>query len=135
TSGTDVLLLSASAPSPAAAARAAVRLVTTSNVGALVGGVGAGQAEVVAHIADDDGLPFLNVGSSDALFRRQCLPTTFHIAPSAGAYFSAMLQVHQPPAAVGPTGWWVVHLDDAGGQAMLDRARDAIAADGGVVVG
>ncbi|HLU82379.1 MAG TPA: ABC transporter substrate-binding protein [Trueperaceae bacterium] len=135
TSGTDVVLLSASAPSPAAAQRAAERLVAASAIDALVGGVGAGQAEVVARVADTNGLPFLNVGSSDELFRRQCLPTTFHIEPSAGAYFSAMFEVHQPPVGPGPTGWYVVYLDDPAGHEMLGRARDAMAARGNVLVG
>ena len=135
TSGTDVVLLAASAPSPAAAERAAARLVVSSGVDALVGGVGAGQAAVLARIAADNGLPFFNTGSSDEFFRRQCLATTFHIEPSASAYFSAMLEIHQPPSSDQPTGWYVVHLDDEAGAAMLEAARGAIVADGGVVVG
>jgi quinoprotein dehydrogenase-associated probable ABC transporter substrate-binding protein len=128
TSGTDVLLVSASAPSPAAAERAARRLIATAAIDALVGGVGSGQAEVLGTIALEHGLPFLNVGSSDELLRRQCLPTTFHIEPSASAYFSAMLEVYAPPAEEAPRSWFVVHLDDEAGLAMLDSATRAIAA-------
>lgn len=135
TSGTDVVLLSASAPSPTAAERAARRLVASSAVDALVGGVGAGQAEVLAQVALQHGLPFLNVGSSTELFRRQCPATTFHVEPSAGAYLSAMLEVYSPPIAEGPTAWYVVHLDDAAGSAMLDRASQAVTTRGDEVAG
>lgn len=135
TSGTDVLLISASAPSPAAAERAATRLIATANVAALVGGVGAGQAEVLGRVAVEHGLPFLNVGSSDELFRRQCLATTFHIEPSAGAYLSAMLEIYRPPASGAKSSWYVVHLGDEAGLAMLDSARQAIAERGDDLVG
>ena len=135
TSGTDVLLISASAPSPAAAERAARRLIATAEVDALVGGVGSGQADVLGAIALEHGLPFLNVGSSDERFRRQCLPTTFHIEPSASAYFSAMLEVYADPAGEAQRSWYVVHLDDEAGLAMLDSATRAIAAHGDELVG
>jgi branched-chain amino acid transport system substrate-binding protein len=115
----------ANAPSVEAARRAAERLVRTGEVSALVGGIGEGQAEVIAAVADRYGIPFLNVGDADDSLRaRYCGRGIFHLEPSAAMYLDAMV-AHQ--AALAPRNWFIVHERSAVGEARLARAREAIA--------
>lgn len=132
-SGRDVQVVLASSPSAGAAARAAAALLARGEVDALVGGVGAGQAEVLATAAARHGVPFLNVGSTSLLLRQQCARTTFHVQPSAGAYVDAMARLYRRDEA--PQAWFVVYPLGPEGAALAARATAAFAAVGDVVVG
>ncbi len=136
--GFDVALHMASAPSAAAARRAADRLLNVDGVHALVGGLGAGQAEVLAEAAEARGVAFLNVGSNDLTLRERCFATTLHLEPSAGTYLDAMVRWYRPVGAASPDAsqrWFVVGEDSAEGLARAERARLAAEAVGDVVVG
>lgn len=144
---TDLLVRMASAPSPEAAARAAERLVVTHDVSALIGGVGEGQAEELAKVAEAYGIPFLNIGSSSAELLEQCRATTFHVEPSARTYLDAMVRLYRPGAlerlasseelvASAPAQtWYLVHEDNPAGLALARSATEAITAHGDDVVG
>src|SRR5690606_5439664 len=122
---TDILVLMASAPSPEAAARAAERLVVTNQVSVLIGGVGEGQAEELAKVAEAYGIPFLNIGSSSAELLEQCRTATFHVEPSARSYLDAMIRLYRPGSletlmsgetltvANTTQTWYLVHEDTA----------------------
>lgn len=131
--GTDVHLSLASAPSAEAAVRAAERLLAANGVDALVGGVGTGQAEALARIAEDRSVPLLNSGSSEALARRVCSATSFHLEPAPEQYFNAMAELYGSLAQGG--AWFVVHVDDDEGRSMLDVATATISGANGSVVG
>jgi ABC-type branched-subunit amino acid transport system substrate-binding protein len=57
-------------------------------VSALIGGIGPGQAEALAGIADKAGVPFLNIGASDEL--PVCTDHVFQVEASAGMYLDAI---------------------------------------------
>lgn len=134
--GVAVDVLVASAPSPAAAQRAADRLLATGAVDALVGGVGAGQAEVLAAAAERHGVPFLNVGSTGMDLRRQCVHTTFHVEASASMYLEALAAWYAGPPH-GAERWYLVGYGSAAGADLQRRAAAALAAaaPGASVVG
>ncbi len=126
--GFDLVVLPANAPSPEAASRAARRLVATADLDALVGGVGEGQAGLLAEIAEEARIPFFNVGApSDALRTARCFRYTFHIEASAAMYLDTMVRWG---AEQGYRRWFVVHQDDDEGVAMRDRAAQAIGRHG-----
>lgn len=144
---TDLLVLMASAPSPEAAARAAERLVVTNRVSLLIGGVGEGQAEELAKVAEAYGIPFLNIGSSSAELLEQCRTNTFHVEPSARTYLDAMIRLYRPGSLelltsgealeIGSTSlsWYLVHEETTAGAALASGAVSAIEAHGDTVVG
>ena len=142
---TDVHLSLASAPSAEAAARAAQRLLSTNGVDALVGGVGSGQAAALIEVAEANGVPFLNIGSSEAVPRQFCSANAFHIEPAPEQYLRAMVRVYEPlvvaatergaPNKATDISWYVVHVDDNEGRALLGVARTTIDELGGNVVG
>lgn len=125
--------LPASSPSPEAAVRAAERLLRLEEAGALVGGFGVGQAEVLAEVAEAHGVPFFNVGStSDAL--RRCAPGyTFHVEPSQAMLLDALVAWH---ASRGARRWFLID-DRAHSGGVAARLRRAVErhGDGGAVVG
>lgn len=87
--GLEVLI--AAAPDAATAVRAGERLVSLSGASALVGGVGPGQAPALSRVAEERGVPFLNVGDpSDELRGAGCPATTFHVEASAAMYLDAI---------------------------------------------
>ena len=154
--GADVQLALASSPSPAAAVRAAERLLVVNGVDALGGGVGDGQAGAIAEIAARHGVPFLNVGSSEALPRQRCLATSFHLEPAPERYLAAMIDLYGSSGTVekvpgGSSGradadmagsdaaqtlsWFVVHVDDDEGAAMAALALRTVEAAGDLTVG
>src|SRR5690606_9924338 len=127
--GTDLVVIHASAPSTESASRAARRLVAMHDISALVGGVGHGQAAVLAAVAAEHGIPFVNVGSSDVLLRNRCEPTTFHVEPSPETYLNAMLALTHKQGAPDDRqaiGWFVVHLQGESGSALSDLAQQLI---------
>lgn len=117
-------LLLANAPSPRAAERAARRLVEVEQIAALVGGIGDGQARVLMAIAEEAGIPFLNVGDTqDALRGPECNRHTFHLEASDAMYLDAMASL---AVTEGRSRWFVVHEDGPAGAALLARAGDAL---------
>jgi ABC-type branched-subunit amino acid transport system substrate-binding protein len=127
-SGVRLTVLQASSPTPAAAIRAAERLVEFNHVDALVGGVGDGQLEVLLPIAERAGIPLFNVGTPDLAFRREgCSRNLFHIEASDAMYLDAMIMWS---AARGNRRWFVVYENDARGQARQMAAVNAIAKHG-----
>lgn len=107
--GWKLEVLVASAPSPEAARRAAERLIAAQDVSALIGGVGAGQAEVLATVAQERDLPFLNIGASDEPLRSPaCYATTFNVEASENMYLSALALAI---ADAGNDRWFVVQSD------------------------
>lgn len=129
----DVRVVLANSPSADAARRAASALLARGEVDALVGGIGEGQAEALAELAEQHGVPFLNVGSPSLLLRGQCRPTTFHVQPSASAYLDAMARVYREGRA--PQRWYVVYPEGAEGEALISAASAAIAAVGDELAG
>lgn len=127
--GVRMDVLFASAPTEEAAVRAGRRLVATEGIHALVGGIGEGQAETLAAIAEEAGVLFFNIGSSsDALRRDACRRTTFHVEASAAMYLDAIVL---GAARDAPRRWFVVAEADTDGERLLDRAREAVDRHGG----
>jgi quinoprotein dehydrogenase-associated probable ABC transporter substrate-binding protein len=129
--GTRFDVLIASSPTPAAALRAAGRLLATEGVSALTGGFGAGQAEVLAGLADEHGVPFINLGDPDPALRQECSPYVFHLAPSAAMYLDAMAFWF---GGLGYGRWFIVHEQGPAGEALADRTAKALAGVAGAAV-
>lgn len=128
----DLRVRFASSPTAAAAERAARRLVLVDHVSALVGGMGPGQAGVMAKVADELGVPFLNVADASAGLREQCSAYVFHVAASAPMYLDALARW----SAANQRGRWFVVARGAGAQAVIQQAQQALTkAGGGQVVG
>lgn len=105
----------------AEAARAAARTLVEEGATALVGGYGEGQAAALQEVAEELGVPFLNIGSgSDRLRNEACAPFTFHVAPSDAMYLDALLGWY---VRSGFRRWFFVAADDPEGRARLDRVR------------
>lgn len=106
-------LLVATTPTPEAAERAARRLVTAQGADVLVGGEGQGQAEALSAVADELGVPFLDVGggTSPAL---ACRAGTFRVGADDAAYLDALARVM---AQDGVESWFVVYTDSPLGEA------------------
>jgi len=100
-----VELLVATAPTAEAAERAARRLAVAQGAEVLVGGLGEGQAEALSAVAEELGLPFLDVGSAPV---GTCRPGTFHVGAHDAMYLAAMARAM---AADGVRSWFVVHTD------------------------
>ncbi len=131
-SGQELRIEAASSPDAASAARAARRLVAADHVDALVGGLGDGQAAALAGVAEEAGIPFLDVGEA-ASGPVHCFANTFHVAPSTAMALDALAQW---TSANGRGRWFVVHLATQDGEAELQRARQASRRSGdGSVVG
>lgn len=110
----------ASAPNPDAAVRAARRLVA-EGAKALVGGVGAGQAEALSAVAAEAGVLFFDVGAVP--LQAACSPVTFHLGGSPEAYLTALYDWF------GDEGerWFLVHEESEEGTALAGLA-EALAA-------
>jgi branched-chain amino acid transport system substrate-binding protein len=122
----DILL--ASSPSVESAIRATERLIEAQGAIAIVGGVGAGQAEAISDICEQARIPFFNVGSSnDALRGGSCRRYTFHMEASAAMFLDAMAMWG---ASQGYRRWFVLHENNPEGEAMMRRAAAAIAQHG-----
>ncbi|WMT87501.1 ABC transporter substrate-binding protein [Pelagibacterium sp. 26DY04] len=127
----DVLL--STSPTVEAAVRAGERLVETENICALVGGVGEGQAQVLAEIAARAQIPFFNVGETSDAFRREAAsPYLFHIEASDAMYLDALGLL---AAEQGLRRWAVVSDTGDRGAALADRAERAAEKSGCMIVG
>ncbi len=127
--GIQLVLGMANAPTAEAAARAGERFVW-AGIDALIGGVGDGQDEVLSVIAEDAGIPFLNVSSASRELRQACRQFTFHISPSAAMYLDAMAMWG---AEQGHSRWFIIHENGAVGEGLMQRATEAIRRHGGTV--
>lgn len=120
--GIQLVVGMANAPTADAAARAGERFVW-AGIDALIGGVGEGQDEALSAIAEDAGVPFLNVSSASRELRQACRQFTFHVSPSAAMYLDAMAIWG---AEQGYRNWFVIHESNPAGESMMQRAAEAI---------
>ena len=121
--GLNLKLLNATSPTVEAAIRAGERLVETGDICALIGGVGEGQAQVLAEIAARAKIPFFNVGETDGAMRtRDCNRYVFHIEASDAMYLDALATL---AIAEGYQRWHVVSDNTSRGKALLARAQVA----------
>jgi ABC transporter substrate binding protein (PQQ-dependent alcohol dehydrogenase system) len=126
-------VLTASAPSDAAAVRAAERLTVTEGVFALVGGFGRAQAEDLSRIAAERGLVFFNIAArDDALRGRLCTPSTFHVEASTSMYADAAVAWY---AGTGLTGWYLVVERSDSSDELVEHLRETVTRHGGSLVG
>lgn len=103
-----------------AAAEAAQRLID-AEVLALAGGYGDGVAAAIASVAEESGIPFLNIGSSSiALRNEQCSPVMFHIEASGGMYLDAMAGWF---VGAGFRDWHLIVDGSEESAALADRLR------------
>jgi len=132
--GIQLVLMPTNAPTDTAAFRAAQRFTETESVDAIIGGVGAGHAEMIAPVAEAAGIPFFNISTPDRSLRQECLRYTFHIDASAAMYIDALVMLG---ASLGHRSWFVVHENTPGGEDLRQRAVQAVSllSGGGSVVG
>jgi ABC-type branched-subunit amino acid transport system substrate-binding protein len=125
-----VELLVATAPTAEAAERAARRLAAAQGADVLVGGEGEGQAEAIAAVAEEFGLPFLDVGGGTLA----CRPGTFRVGTDDATYLDALARVM---AEDGVESWYVVYTDTPLGEERHRLLVDALEreAPGGEEVG
>lgn len=133
-SDTAVVLHFASSPSNEAAIRAARRLVALDHVDAIVGGVGMGQAATLAAEANELGVIFVNVGSSDPALRDASHELTYHVAPSADAYVRSLVRIVRERAG-DDVDWFLVYLNDEAGRSLGGAAAATLTAMGEPIVG
>jgi len=112
----------ASSPSPEAAARAAERLVLTQHVDVLVGGVGEGQAEAIAAVAEEHGVLFIDVSSSGPALRSEVAWNRFHVAPSVDDYVYALVRSVRERVGPAALDWFVVNVDEPGWTELASAA-------------
>ena len=131
--GLNLKLLNATSPTVEAAIRAGERLVETGDICALVGGVGEGQAQVLAEIAARAKIPFFNVGETDDAMRGAgCSRYVFHVEASDAMYLDALAEL---ATAQGQKRWYIVSDNTRRGRALLTRAKLAAETAGAVVIG
>lgn len=119
--GEDVRILFASAPTDAAARRAAERLIATEDVVGLVGGFGEQQAHDLSKIAAEGDTLFFNVAAVGTGLRTSTCPaTTFHVEAGAAMYADAALDWF---GQRGARRWFVVHQETAAGELLLEHLR------------
>lgn len=133
-----VELLVASAPSAAAAARAARRLATVQGADVLIGGLGDGQQKVIGAVAAEFEVPFLDIGggpggsglemgaepdSRGESSGRVCRLTTFTVGANDNMYLEAMARAIE---ADGIDSWFVLHTDSAAGIERYEHLAAAL---------
>lgn len=114
----------ASAPNTESAVRAASRLIAAEEVFALVGGFSPEECLALGQLAQQRGVPFVNIGcSSDSLRGAACNRYTFHLEASAAMYLDALAEGF---ARTGVRRWFVVYPGSSEGTARYQRALRAI---------
>lgn len=117
-------VLRGSSPSVESAIRTTERLIEAQGAVAIIGGVGAGQAEIISDICEQARVPFFNVGnSSDALRSGSCRRYTFHMEASAAMFLDAMATWG---ASQGYRRWFILHENNPEGESIMRRAVAAI---------
>jgi mxaJ protein len=131
--GTPFVVLRSSAPTIEAVERAALGLVHSGDVDALVGGWTAAEAHLLARIAAEHDVAYFNVGAEDdALRDRRCYPTTVHVAPSGSMLVAAIPQV-LPDAAAQRT--FAIAERGTHTEGLVEPLAERLAAAGGELVG
>ena len=123
--GVELDVLFTSTPSPEAATRAAERLVHTWGVSALLGGTGEGQAQAIARVAREAGIPFINTGS--VTLPRTCEPGIFHVEASSLDYLSAIFERYHGS----DESWFIVGENTEDGTRRFELAQEALEQYGG----
>jgi ABC transporter substrate binding protein (PQQ-dependent alcohol dehydrogenase system) len=120
-------LVAASAPNAEAAYRAAQRLVSLERVHALIGGLGAGQAEQLNAVAKQQQLPFFNIGSTNPALRNSARhPFAFHIEASGPMYLRTLAAWY---GTRGKRRWFIVGEGSRRGQNLQTQALRAVRAE------
>lgn len=89
--GLKLKVFVSTAPDPAAAQRAAARLITQQGVIALIGGFGTEQTLALAGVSAQHKVPFFNIGApSDTLRGASCNRYMFHVEASDAMYLDAL---------------------------------------------
>lgn len=133
--GMRLEVLLANSPTAEAAFRAAERLVATEDVCALIGGLGKGQAQALAAVADAHRIPFFHIGSpAQAPQSQACNRHTFHVEASPAMYLHALVDWFVQSAH---RRWFLVYEDSGEGRSNHDLALTVLSqhASGGAVVG
>lgn len=118
--GQDFRVLMAVAPDATSAERTARRLVLLNDVEVIVGGFGGPQADAISSVAEELGVPFINIGSTS----RQHLATeaTVNIMPSAEVFLAAMASSE---LMTEHEHWLVIVQDTDESHEWLEVARDS----------
>ena len=114
----EVLLTTSSSADEAL--RAGRRLASVEKVCALVGGFGVEQAQALARVAEEHGIPFFNIGAtSDRLRAEGCSRYAFHVEASAAMYLDALAAWF---VRAGHRRWFFVYEASAEGRELYERA-------------
>ena len=111
--GRDVQLLMAVAPDATTAELAGRRLVQGDRVDALIGGLGEGQAHVLAEVASLGGVPFMNLGD-EAVGNG-----TFQVSATPASYLEALAGIAPEVAS-----WFTVAADAGEDASMVALAAE-----------
>jgi ABC-type branched-subunit amino acid transport system substrate-binding protein len=114
-----------------AAALAVQELAADPTVLAVVGPLGAAEAEAAAAQAEAAALPLLTLSSRDSVIAQRTHVFRLGVAPRDEATALAEYAVHQ----LGLTRFAVLHPDDSYGRGMRDVFEDAVHARGATVTG
>lgn len=124
TKGDTLKVLIGSAPNAAAAARTAERLMAVEQISAIVGGFGTDQARALSAVAEEQKIPFLNIGApNDTLRSEVCNRFTFHVEASAAMYLDALTGWF---THTGSRRWFFVFPETHEGRALYRRAQHAL---------
>lgn len=100
---------------------AATKAIEEDGAIAIAGGFTDAEAEALAVVADQDQVPFFNIGSaSDALRNADCNANMFHVVPSAAMYLDAMAGWF---VRSGLRNWVFVLPEGDAGEALFQRAK------------
>ncbi len=122
-----------SSPSPEATRRAALRMILTDKVFALVGGLEQEQTIVLSEVAEEHNVLFFNIGTaSDALRNEACRKHTFHIEASAAMYLDALTAYFNQASE---QRWFIVYENTDEGKARYERAVSAVEKTNGDIAG
>jgi ABC-type branched-subunit amino acid transport system substrate-binding protein len=128
--GVRILVRDSGSRGPAAAL-AVQELAADPTVMAVVGPLGAAEAEAAAAQAEVAGLPLLALSQRDSVTAQRTHVFRLGVAPRDEATALAEYAVHQ----LGLTRFAVLHPDDSYGKGMRDVFEDAVHARGATVTG
>lgn len=118
--GIDFALVTTEAAGAAGVAEAASSLLAEHGIFGVVGGFDAAEATALAAWSAKNGIPFINVGSSDDELRNAlCEPTMFHVEPSAAMYLDALAGWY---VRSGLRNWYFVRGADEESTAQWQRS-------------
>jgi ABC transporter substrate binding protein (PQQ-dependent alcohol dehydrogenase system) len=103
-----------------AVVEAAGALATEGGAIAIIGAFTEAEALALAAWAEEQSIPFLNVGSSsDVLRNEECRATMYHVEPSAAMYLDALAGWY---VRSGFRNWYFIQGETGEAQAQYDRA-------------